>query len=286
MSINDCAHWDLLSQHKTSMTKTNIAELFANDPERVQKLSITALDLFVDYSKHRITPKTMELLVGLAETAHLEQAIKDMFNGEKINKTEDRAVLHTALRNRSNRAIVVDGKDVMPDVNAVLDQMSVFSKKIRSGEWKGHTGKSIKNIVNIGIGGSDLGPVMAYEALKFYSDRNLTFTFVSNVDATHLNEALIGLKAEETLFIVASKTFTTQETMTNASSARDWLLQQLKDDARCTEAKLCLDRPDLSINEVALQMGFTDPSAFHRSFKKWTSRTPGQFRGSRRRPGF
>ena len=173
----------------------------------------------------------MKLLLALAEAVDLRQAIDDMFAGKKINETENRAVLHIALRNRSNRPILVDGKDVMPEVNAVLDKMAAFRRQVRSGEWLGHTGKPIRNIVNIGIGGSDLGPVMAYEALKPYSDRNLTVRFVSNVDGTHIAEATRDLDPAETLFIVASKTFTTQETMTNAETAKAWLLKALGDPA-------------------------------------------------------
>ena len=185
--------------------------------------------LLLDYSKNRITDQTMQKLVALAESADLSGAIERMFTGEKINTTEGRAVLHVALRNRSGEPILVDGVDVMPGVNAVLDKMATFSDRVRSGGWTGHTGKPIRNVVNIGIGGSDLGPVMAYEALKPFSDRRLTVRFVSNVDGTHLAEAVRDLDPAETLFIVASKTFTTQETMTNAHSARAWLLEKLGD---------------------------------------------------------
>ena len=221
--------WKALSAHWKKTESTHLRDLFAADPQRVEKFSLTACDLLLDYSKNRITDETMSLLVQLAETTGLRGKIEAMFSGEKINRTEDRAVLHTALRAPRGTKVLVDGEDVMPGIHAVLDQMEKFSNSIRSGEWKGYTGKPIKNIVNIGIGGSDLGPVMAYEALKPYSQRNLTIRFVSNVDGTHIAEAVRDLNAEETLFIVASKTFTTQETMTNAETARTWLLAALKD---------------------------------------------------------
>ncbi len=262
MPINYSAQWDLLNQHKTEIDKTDIASLFKQDANRADTFSMNVLDLFMDYSKHRITSKTMDLLFDLAKNSNLEKAIADMFNGEKINKTENRAVLHTALRNRSNRPVMVDGKDVMPDVNKVLKQMHEFSDKVRSGQWTGFTGKPIKNVINIGIGGSDLGPVMVYEALKPYSDRNLNLKFVSNVDATHIAEALIGLNAEETLFIVASKTFTTQETMTNANSAREWLLKDLKDEKAVAKHFVALSTNAKKVTEFGIDtnnmFGFWD----------------------------
>ena len=198
--------------------------MFADDPKRGQRLSIEAAGLFLDYSKNRVTDRTLRLLVQLAEESDLSGRIAAMFGGEKINVTENRAVLHVALRAPAGATIMVDGKNVVPEVHAVLDKMAAFSESVRSGAWKGHTGKRIKNVINIGIGGSDLGPVMAYEALKPYSDRSLTFRFVSNVDGTDFVEATRDLDPLETLFIVSSKTFTTLETMTNAQSARDWLL--------------------------------------------------------------
>lgn len=227
----DRPEWKKLAAHAKSMKKKHLRELFAEDPNRAKKFSLEVGDLFLDYSKNRITGRTMSYLVNLANAVGLRDAIDAMFRGEKINETENRAVLHVALRNRSNTPIYVDGKDVMPDVNAVLDRMRAFSRRVRSGEWTGFTGKRIRNIVNIGIGGSDLGPVMAYEALKPFSDRTLTVRFVSNVDATHFAESTRDIDPEETLFIVASKTFTTQETMTNAQTARAWALAKLRDPA-------------------------------------------------------
>ena len=223
--------WKKLVSHSKSIKKKHLRELFAEDPKRAKKFSLQVGDLFLDYSKNRAVGRTMIYLQALAESAGLPAAIAAMFAGEKINATENRAVLHVALRNRSNTPILVDGKDVMPEVNAVLERMRAFSRRVRSGEWTGHTGKRIRNIVNIGIGGSDLGPVMAYEALKPYSDRSLTIRFVSNVDATHFAESTRDLDPEETLFIVASKTFTTQETMTNAETAKAWCLAKLNDPA-------------------------------------------------------
>lgn len=207
----------------------HLRDWFAEDPERAERYALEVYGLYLDYSKNRISDESLRLLLGLAEEAGVSQAAKEMFSGEKINGTENRAVLHVALRNQSNTPIVVDGEDVMPAVKEVRQRMAAFAERIRSGEWKGHTGRPIRNIVNIGIGGSDLGPVMAYEALKPYADRSLTVRFVSNIDGTHLVEAVRDLDPEETLFIVASKTFTTQETLTNAISARDWLLERLKD---------------------------------------------------------
>ena len=230
-NLKSYPEWKALQAHFKQMEGMNLRQLFAEDGQRAASLSIETGDLFIDYSKNRVTPETMRLLVALAEAVGLREAIEEMFTGRKINETEKRAVLHVALRNRSNTPIKVDGKDVMPEVNAVLEKMAAFSRRVRSGEWVGHTGRRMKNIVNIGIGGSDLGPVMAYEALKPYSDRNLTVRFVSNVDGTHIAEATRDLDPEETLFIVASKTFTTQETMTNAQSAKDWLLKKLGDPA-------------------------------------------------------
>ncbi len=228
-NLKSYPEWKALKAHFDQIQDVHLRTMFADDPARASTLSLEACDLFVDYSKNRVTPETMKLLFALAEAVDLRQAIDDMFAGRKINETEGRAVLHIALRNRSNRPIKVDGKDVMPEVNAVLQKMAGFSGRVRSGEWKGHTGKKIRNVVNIGIGGSDLGPVMAVEALKPYSDRNLVVRFVSNVDGTHIAEATRDLDPSETLFIVASKTFTTQETMTNAESAKAWLLKSLGD---------------------------------------------------------
>ncbi|MCS6770975.1 MAG: glucose-6-phosphate isomerase [Kiritimatiellae bacterium] len=227
----DRPEWKKLSSHARAMKRIHLRKLFEADPQRAEKFSLQVGDLYLDYSKNRIVERTMELLLALAEAVELREEIAAMFRGDKINGTENRAVLHVALRNRSNTPIFVDGKDVMPEVNAVLDRMRDFSRRVRSGEWRGHTGRRIRNIVNIGIGGSDLGPAMAYEALKPYSDRSLTVRFVSNVDATHFVESTRDLDPEETLFIVASKTFTTQETMTNAETARAWALARLRDPA-------------------------------------------------------
>jgi glucose-6-phosphate isomerase len=229
--LNERPEWKKLVSHSKSIKKKHLRELFAEDPKRAKKFSLQVGDLFLDYSKNRVVGRTMIYLQALAESAGLQTAIAAMFAGEKINATENRSVLHVALRNRSNTPILVDGQDVMPEVNAVLERMRAFSRRVRSGEWTGHTGKRIRNIVNIGIGGSDLGPVMAYEALKPYSDRALTVRFVSNVDATHFAECTRDLDPEETLFIVASKTFTTQETMTNAETAKAWALAKLKEPA-------------------------------------------------------
>ena len=207
-------------------------KLFADDPKRGERLTLEAVELFLDYSKNRVTEQTLALLMQLARESGVEERRDAMFRGEPINITEKRAVLHVALRAPKNQSIVVNGKDVVPEVHAVLDKMADFAGRVRNGAWKGHTGKRIRNVVNIGIGGSDLGPVMAYEALKHYSAREMTFRFVSNVDGTDFAEAVLDLDAAETLFIVSSKTFTTLETMTNAHTARDWALQQLGGDER------------------------------------------------------
>ncbi|WP_024550310.1 glucose-6-phosphate isomerase [Siccibacter turicensis] len=221
--------WQALEKHFADMEKVSIADLFAKESDRFSKFSATFDDLMlVDYSKNRITDETLNTLLDLAKETDLAGAIKSMFSGEKINRTEDRAVLHIALRNRSNTPIVVDGKDVMPEVNAVLEKMKTFSESIISGSWKGYTGKPITDVVNIGIGGSDLGPFMVTEALRPYKN-HLNMHFVSNVDGTHIAEVLKKVNPETTLFLVASKTFTTQETMTNAHSARDWFLKAAGD---------------------------------------------------------
>ncbi len=224
--------WKALVIHYKKLQKLHLRKLFANDPKRGERLTAEAAGLFLDYSKNRVTDETLKLLLQLATESGLRERIDAMFSGEKINLTENRAVLHVALRAPKGASIFVDGKNVVPDVHAVLDKMEGFSKRVRSGAWKGHTGKRIKNVVNIGIGGSDLGPVMAYEALKHYSLRSLTFRFVSNVDGIDFLEATHDLNPAETLFIVSSKTFTTLETMTNAQSARDWLLKALGRDSK------------------------------------------------------
>jgi glucose-6-phosphate isomerase len=216
--------WVALEKHYAEIGKQELKQMFADDPSRGTRYTAEAEGILLDYSKNRINDETLKLLFALAESAGLKQATEAMFTGQKINTTENRAVLHVALRAPKDEKILVDGEDVVPGVHKVLDKMSAFSDKVRSGEWKGLTGKRIKNVINIGIGGSDLGPVMAYEALKHYSQRDLEFRFVSNVDGTDFVEAVHGLNADETLFLVASKTFTTLETMTNAHSARAWFL--------------------------------------------------------------
>ncbi|MDE1175260.1 MAG: glucose-6-phosphate isomerase [Edaphobacter sp.] len=228
--LTDRAAWKGLAANAEQIRGKHMRELFQSDPGRGERLTLEAEGLFLDYSKNRVTDETLKLLIALAEESGLKARTEAMFTGEKINITENRAVLHTALRAPKDATIVVDGENVVPAVHEVLDKMAGFADKIRSGEWKGHTGKRIKNVVNIGIGGSDLGPVMAYEALKHYSQRDLTFRFVSNVDGTDFAEAVVDLDPEETLFLVASKTFTTQETMTNAHTARDWSLAKLGDE--------------------------------------------------------
>ena len=228
--LTDLQAWKDLQAHASEMKNTAIKDLFAQDPQRGPKLTLEAEGLLLDYSKNRIDDTTLQLFAALAEAVDLKGRTEAMFTGQKINITENRAVLHVALRAPKDEKIVVDGEDVVPEVHKVLDKMSGFADRVRSGQWLGHTGKRIKNIVNIGIGGSDLGPVMAYEALKHYSDRSLTFRFVSNVDGTDFVEAVQDLQPEETLFLVASKTFTTLETMTNARSAREWTLKGLGGD--------------------------------------------------------
>lgn len=222
--------WKALAAHSKQIKKLHLRELFAKDPKRGEQLTATGGGLFLDYSKNRINEKTLKLLLQLAKESGLKGKIDAMFSGQKINITENRAVLHIALRAPKDEVIIVDGKNVVPEVHAVLDKMAAFSDRVRSGEWKGHTGKPIRNVINIGIGGSDLGPVMAYEALRHYSKREITFRFVSNVDGIDFVEAVHDLDPAETLFIVSSKTFTTLETMTNAESARDWLLKGLGGD--------------------------------------------------------
>jgi glucose-6-phosphate isomerase len=224
--------WNALAAHHQSVRELHLRKLFADDPERGERMTAQGAGLYLDYSKNRITDETLKLLVQLADESGLRERIDAMFRGEKINVTENRAVLHVALRAPRGASIVVDGENVMPQVHAVLDKMADFSNRVRSGEWKGHTGKRIRNVINIGIGGSDLGPVMAYEALKHYSERAMTFRFVSNVDGTDCAEAVQDLAPAETLFIISSKTFTTLETMTNAHTARDWLLAGLGGDEK------------------------------------------------------
>ena len=229
-TLTQSTAWKALEAHHAQVKDLKLRDLFAQDPKRGETLVAEGAGLYLDYSKNRVTKETLGLLTALATERGLKDRIEAMFTGQKINETEGRAVLHTALRAPKDAVVMVDGKNVIPEVHAVLDAMSVFANKIRKGEWKGHTGKAIKTLVNIGIGGSDLGPVMALEALRAYSQRDLTFRYVSNVDGTDIVEATRDLDAETTLFIVSSKTFTTQETMANARSARTWLLGALKDE--------------------------------------------------------
>ncbi len=232
LSLTSSPAWQDLKVHHQKIQNVHLRQLFIDDPKRGERLTVETGGVFLDYSKNRITDETVRLLVKLAEQCGLRSRIDAMFRGDRINITEDRAVLHVALRAPRTASIIIDGENVVPQVHAVLDKMSDFSNRVRSGAWKGHTGQRIRNIVNIGIGGSDLGPVMAYEALRHYSDRSMTFRFVSNIDGTDFAEAIQDLDPAETLFIVASKTFTTQETMTNAISARDWALKGLGGDSK------------------------------------------------------
>jgi len=246
--------WQKLCEHEKIIASTHMRDLFANDPKRFEKYSLKFADILFDYSKHRMNDETLPLLIQLAREANIENWRDKMFSGEKINITENRAVLHTALRNRSNTPVYVDGKDVMPDVNAVLTQMRLFSNKVRNGSWLGYSGKRITDIVNIGIGGSDLGPVMVCNALKPYASPDLNIHFVSNIDGAHLMLALEKCKAETTLFIVASKTFTTQETMTNAHSARNWFLKTAKDDAHVAKHFVALSTNSKAVQEFGIDL--------------------------------
>jgi glucose-6-phosphate isomerase len=224
--------WSVLASHYKTVSKLHLQQLFSDDPKRGERLAVEAVGLYLDYSKNRVTDETMRLLLQLAEESGLRARIDAMFHGEKLNITEKRAVLHIALRAPRGASIVVDGKNVVPEVHSVLDRMADFSNRVRSGEWKGHTGRRIRSVINVGIGGSDLGPVMAYEALKHCSDRAITFRFVSNIDGTDFAEAVRDLDPAETLFIISSKTFTTLETMTNAHTAREWSLAGLGGDEK------------------------------------------------------
>jgi glucose-6-phosphate isomerase len=224
--------WKALESHYKKLSAVHLRKLFEDDPERGERMALEAVGLYFDYSKNRVIDETIQLLLQLAEESGLHARIDAMFQGEKINVTENRAVLHVALRAPKTASIVVDGENVVPKVHAVLDKMADFAERVRSGVWKGYTGKRIRNVVNIGIGGSDLGPVMAYEALKAYSERDMTFRFVSNIDGTDFAEAVRDLDSTETLFVVSSKTFTTLETMTNAHTARAWSLAGLGGDEK------------------------------------------------------
>ncbi|MFC6998384.1 glucose-6-phosphate isomerase [Rufibacter roseus] len=244
--------WEKLFQHYADIEAKHLKDLFQQDPQRFEKFSLTFENILLDYSKNRITEETRSLLVSLAEECGLKDAIDAMFNGEKINFTENRSVLHVALRNRSNTPVLVDGQDVMPDVNRVLAQVEQFSNAVINGEWKGYTGKAINTIVNIGIGGSDLGPVMVTEALKPYKKAHIETYFVSNVDATHIAETLKKIDPETTLFMIASKTFTTQETMTNAHSARKWFLEQVQDEAHIKKHFVALSTNAQAVAEFGI----------------------------------
>ena len=246
--------WKALQAHHGEIAPVHMRDLFREDSGRFERFSLRFQDVLLDFSKNRITPRTLELLLDLARQAGLPERIEQVFTGQKINTSEDRAVLHIALRNRSNRPIVVDGADVMPEVNGVLKHMRTFSEAVRGGEWKGYTGQRITDVVNIGIGGSDLGPVMVCEALKPYSQRDLHMHFVSNVDGTQLAEVLRKVRPETTLWLVASKTFTTQETLTNAHSARKWFLETAKD-----EAHIARHFAAISTNEVEVKKFGIDP---------------------------
>jgi glucose-6-phosphate isomerase len=246
--LTERAAWKALKAHAEQMKVTQLKQLFADDPSRGERYTAAAEGIFLDYSKNRITDETLKLLLELAEESGVKTKLEAMFTGQKINITENRAVLHVALRAPKTESIEVDGEDVVPAVHEVLEKMAGFAEKIRSGAWKGHSGKRIRNVVNIGIGGSDLGPVMAYEALRHYSQRDLTMRFVSNVDGTDFVEAVRDLSPDETVFLVASKTFTTLETMTNAHSARDWALASLKDDAAIAKHFVAIST---NANEVA-----------------------------------
>ncbi len=262
MKLTEMKEWKALEAHSAKAGKARLRDLFAADPKRAEKFTVEAAGIYFDYSKQRVGAGTMNMLCDLAEASGLRGKIEAMFSGEKINVTEGRAVLHTALRAPKGTVVKVDGEDVVPQVHEVLDRMEAFSRKVRAGEWKGHTGKAIKNIVNIGIGGSDLGPVMAYEALKNYSQRGLTFRFVSNIDGTDFAEAVQDLDPAETLFIVASKTFTTLETMTNAQTAKDWALAALKDPAAIAKHFVALSTNSAKVAgfgiDTANMFGFWD----------------------------
>jgi glucose-6-phosphate isomerase len=247
--------WQALQTHYRQMRDVHLRQLFADDPGRSERLTAEAAGIFLDFSKNRVTDDTLGLLFRLADESGLRGRIDAMFRGEKINTTENRAVLHVALRTPKGQSIMVDGEDVVPQVHAVLDRMAAFATKIRTGQWKGHTGRPIRNVVNVGIGGSDLGPVMAYEALRHYSDRTRSFRFVSNVDGTDFVEATRDLDPAETLFIISSKTFTTLETMTNARSAREWCLGTLKD-----EKAVAAHFAAVSTNEAEVRKFGIDPA--------------------------
>ncbi|MGA3132836.1 MAG: glucose-6-phosphate isomerase [Terracidiphilus sp.] len=260
--LTESTAWKALNAHFEQVRKVHLRDLFASDSGRGERLTAESTGLFLDYSKNRVTDETVKLLIQLARESGLQSRIDAMFHGDKINTTEGRAVLHVALRAPRGSSIFVDGQNVVPEVHDVLDRMSAFADRVRSGEWKGYTGKPIRNVINIGIGGSDLGPVMAYEALRHYSQRDLTFRFVSNVDGTDFAEATRDLNAEETLFIVSSKTFTTLETMTNGHTARAWALETLKDSAAIAKHFVAVSTNAAGVKEFGIDtanmFGFWD----------------------------
>lgn len=260
--LTDLPAWKRLAEHFGKIEDTHLRTLFAEDPQRGQRFVAEDIGLYLDYSKNRITDETLKLLLDLAHASGLAERRDAMFRGEKINITEQRAVLHVALRAPKDQSIVVDGENVVPGVHEVLDRMAVFSNRVRSGDWQGFTGKRIRNVINIGIGGSDLGPMMAYEALRYYSDRNLNVGFVSNVDGTDFAETVHGLDPEETLFIVSSKTFTTLETLNNARSARDWCLTSLQDEKAIASHFVAVSTNDVEVKKFGIDtenmFGFWD----------------------------
>jgi glucose-6-phosphate isomerase len=260
--LHERREWRALEEHYQKIRHLHLRDLFATDPKRGERLTAEAVGLYLDYSKHRITDDTLDLLVQLAASSGLRDRIDAMFRGDKLNGTEDRAVLHVALRAPRHAAVVVDGENVVPEVHAVLDRMADFATRVRNGTWKGHTGKRIRHVINIGIGGSDLGPVMAYEALKAYSARDMTFRFVSNVDGTDFAEATRDLDPAETLCILSSKTFTTLETMTNAHTARDWSLRALRDPKAVAKHFVAVSTNAAEVNafgiDTANMFGFWD----------------------------
>ena len=262
MQIDQTDEWRALAVHYDQLCDVHLRALFADDPDRGTRMTVDVADVHVDLSKHRITDETLRLLVALAERAGVRARVDAMFAGEHINSTEDRAVLHVALRMPRDASLMVDGVDVVAQVHAVLDRMAAFSDRVRSGDWTGSTGARIRNIVNIGIGGSDLGPAMAYEALRAYSDRDLTVRFVSNVDGTDIAEATRDLDPAETLFIVVSKTFGTQETLANATTARDWLTGRLGADADVAKHFVAVSTAEAKVKAFGINFYYV----WHRQF--------------------
>lgn len=253
MRPTDTPEWKALEEHYGKIKHLHLKKLFADDPERADKFTFKAAGLYVDFSKNRIIQPTLQLLLRLAKNLDMRREIDLLFTGNKINRTENRAVLHTALRNCSNHPVFLEGKDIMPEVNKVILKMETLAKRIKSGKWLGYTGKRIKNIINIGIGGSNLGPAMVYEALKYYSDRELIIEYISNIDATHITEQLKNLNPEETLFIICSKSFATQETMANAETAKNWLLTVLKDKAATKNHFIAVSANQKKVKEFGIE---------------------------------